>query len=112
MRRRAFPRRVLRVRPARGAGRRAAPDLQRRGLRQAANPGMNQTESARKSRAFGALLLGAAAIAFAPIFVRLSDTGPGASAFWRVALAITPLWFWVWMSPRSMHIRSAPWKSL
>src|SRR5471030_2962200 len=73
---------------------------------------MNQAESARKSLAFGALLLGAAAIAFAPIFVRLSDTGPSASAFWRVALAITPLWFWVWMSPRSMHIRSAPWKSL
>lgn len=73
---------------------------------------MNQAESARKSLAFGALLLGAAAIAFAPIFVRLSDTGPSASAFWRVALAITPLWFWVWMSPRSMHIRSLPWKSL
>jgi drug/metabolite transporter (DMT)-like permease len=73
---------------------------------------MKEAESARKSLAFGALLLGAAAIAFAPIFVRLSDTGPSASAFWRVALAITPLWFWVWMSPRSMHIRSAPWKTL
>jgi len=44
----------------------------------------------RKTLAFAALLLGAAAIAFAPIFVRLSDTGPSASAFWRVALAAAP----------------------
>ncbi|MBK5105074.1 MAG: hypothetical protein JJE42_12570, partial [Burkholderiales bacterium] len=45
---------------------------------------MSQAEASRKTLAFAALLLGAAAIAFAPIFVRLSDTAPGASAFWRV----------------------------
>lgn len=44
--------------------------------------------------AFVALLAGAAAIAFAPIFVRLADTGPVASAFWRTALAVPFLWFW------------------
>ena len=73
---------------------------------------MNQAESARKSLALAALLLGAAAIAFAPIFVRLSDTGPTASAFWRVALAVAPLWLWVWMSPRSVQIRALSWKPL
>ena len=42
--------------------------------------------------AFLCLLAGGCAIAFAPIFVRLSDTGPLASAFWRCALAVPLLW--------------------
>jgi len=42
--------------------------------------------------AFLCLLAGGCAIAFAPIFVRLSDTGPLASAFWRCALAAPVLW--------------------
>ena len=42
--------------------------------------------------AFLCLLAGGCAIAFAPILVRLSDTGPVASAFWRVALAAPLLW--------------------
>lgn len=46
------------------------------------------------------LLLGAVAIAFAPIFVRLSDVGPVASAFWRVALALPPLLIWSLSEPR------------
>jgi drug/metabolite transporter (DMT)-like permease len=45
--------------------------------------------------AFLCLLAGGCAIAFAPIFVRLSDTGPLASAFWRCALAAPLLWMWV-----------------
>ena len=45
--------------------------------------------------AFLCLLAGGCAIAFAPIFVRLADTGPVASAFWRCALAVPLLWFWV-----------------
>ena len=73
---------------------------------------MSQTESSRKSLAFAALLLGAAAIAFAPIFVRLSDTAPSASAFWRVALAVVPLWLWVWLSPRPARLAALPWKHL
>jgi drug/metabolite transporter (DMT)-like permease len=44
--------------------------------------------------AFLCLLAGGCAIAFAPIFVRLSDTGPVASAFWRCALAVPVLWVW------------------
>jgi drug/metabolite transporter (DMT)-like permease len=45
--------------------------------------------------AFLCLLAGGCAIAFAPIFVRLADTGPVASAFWRCALAVPVLWIWV-----------------
>jgi len=44
--------------------------------------------------AFLCLLVGGCAIAFAPIFVRMSETGPVASAFWRCALAAPLLWIW------------------
>jgi drug/metabolite transporter (DMT)-like permease len=42
--------------------------------------------------ALGALLVGAACTALSPIFVRLSEAGPTATAFWRVALAVPVLW--------------------
>jgi drug/metabolite transporter (DMT)-like permease len=42
--------------------------------------------------ALAALLVGATCIALSPIFVRLSETGPTASAFWRVAIAVPALW--------------------
>ena len=45
-------------------------------------------------RAIAALLLGAAAIAFAPIFVRISELGPTATAFWRLAFSLPALWLW------------------
>lgn len=51
-----------------------------------------------RTLAFLALLLGGAALGLSPIFVRLSDVGPTASAFWRVVLAV-PL-FWVWAMAR------------
>jgi drug/metabolite transporter (DMT)-like permease len=41
-----------------------------------------------------ALLGGAAAIAFAPILVRISEVGPLATAFWRLLLAWPLLLFW------------------
>lgn len=41
-----------------------------------------------------ALLVGALAMGASPIFVRLADVGPFASAFWRVALALPALWAW------------------
>jgi drug/metabolite transporter (DMT)-like permease len=44
--------------------------------------------AAQQRLAILALVAGALAIAFAPIFVRLSETGPAATAFWRVALAV------------------------
>ena len=49
--------------------------------------------------AFLCLLAGACAIAFAPIFVRIADVGPVASAFWRCALAVPLLWAWILFSP-------------
>ena len=42
--------------------------------------------------ALPSLLLGAVFIALSPIFVRLSEAGPTATAFWRVALAVPVLW--------------------
>lgn len=42
--------------------------------------------------ALAALLAGATCIALSPIWVRLADVGPTASAFWRVALAVPLLW--------------------
>ena len=55
--------------------------------------------------AFLCLLAGGCAIAFAPIFVRLSDTGPVASAFWRCALAVPFLWIWVFAKARGDAVR-------
>lgn len=46
----------------------------------------------REGLALLALLLGAVCIALSPIFVRVSETGPTATAFWRVALALPALW--------------------
>jgi drug/metabolite transporter (DMT)-like permease len=48
--------------------------------------------------ALPALLAGAMAIGFSPIFVRLSEVGPSATAFWRIALALPVLA--VWMAAR------------
>src|SRR5438034_8144718 len=54
--------------------------------------------------AFLCLLAGGCAIAFAPILVRISDTGPVASAFWRCALAAPLLWVWVYNLPKTSPI--------
>ena len=49
----------------------------------------------RRARlALAALLLGATAIGFAPIFVRVSDVGPVATAFYRLLFALPALWLW------------------
>jgi drug/metabolite transporter (DMT)-like permease len=52
-----------------------------------------------------ALFAGAVAIAFAPIFVRLSELGPSATAFHRLALALPALWLWVWLE-HPLHARA------
>ncbi len=41
--------------------------------------------------AMAALIVGALAIAFSPIFVRLTGTGPAAAGFWRLGLALPAL---------------------
>ena len=50
--------------------------------------------------AFPALLLGATAIGLAPIFVRLSETGPVATAFYRMFLSLPVLGIWLWAERR------------
>lgn len=47
-----------------------------------------------------ALLAGAVAIATSPLFVKVSETGPVATAFWRVALALPVLWAWLAIEQR------------
>ena len=44
--------------------------------------------------AFAAVFLGATAIGFAPLFVRLSEVGPSMTAAYRVLLALPLLWVW------------------
>lgn len=44
-----------------------------------------------QKKAIPALLLGALLISCSPILVRFSETGPIATAFWRLALAIIPM---------------------
>ncbi len=56
----------------------------------------NSPSAASSSRlALITLFLGAAGIAFAPIFVRLSTVGPVTTAFYRLALALPLLWVWM-----------------
>lgn len=58
--------------------------------------------------ALATLLLGASAIGFAPIFVRLSSVGPISTAFWRLALAVPVLWLGVLLARRQQPGMSRP----
>ena len=62
--------------------------------------------------ALAALLAGATCIALSPIFVRVADTGPTASAFWRVALAVPVLWLAFFLSPARSSPRPLYWPLL
>jgi drug/metabolite transporter (DMT)-like permease len=64
---------------------------------------MSETATPAASRAAGplaALVLGAVAMGVSPIFVRLADVGPFASAFWRVTLALPMLYAWMRLAER------------
>lgn len=58
--------------------------------------------------ALAALFAGAAAIAFAPIFVRLSEIGPVATAFYRLAFALPVLWLWMGLEHAAHPARRRP----
>ena len=58
-------------------------------MSQAASP-VSETPSSSRLPLI-ALIIGGAAIGGSPIFVRLSEVGPMATAFWRVALALIPI---------------------
>ncbi len=49
------------------------------------------SSTASRGPAIAALVLGAMAIGFSPIFVRLTGTGPAAAGFWRLGLALPAL---------------------
>src|SRR6185436_10491007 len=57
--------------------------------------------------ALAALLFGATCIALSPIFVRLSEAGPTATAFWRVALAVPALWIFFFLKVKDKPKRYA-----
>jgi drug/metabolite transporter (DMT)-like permease len=57
--------------------------------------------------ALTALLTGATAIGLAPIFVRLSELGPEATAFYRLFLSLPLLGLWAWHE-RNRHAEGAP----
>lgn len=74
--------------------------------------------SRRDSLALLALLAGALAIGSSGVFVRLSETGPTATAFWRGALALPFLAVWSWAEGRGARegvareeSRSSAWNS-
>jgi drug/metabolite transporter (DMT)-like permease len=57
-----------------------------------------------------ALLIGAAALGFAPIIVRLSEVGPIATAFWRMAFALPPLAILMSREKTTPHVPQATWQ--
>src|SRR5260221_9935250 len=60
-----------------------------------------------------ALLLGATCIALSPIFVRLSEAVPPATAFWRVAVAVPVLWLFCFLRQETKSARySGRWPLL
>ncbi len=55
-----------------------------------------------------ALLAGATGIAFAPLWVRWSQVGPSATAFYRLLFALPVLWAWVGLEGRRTPPPSRP----
>lgn len=66
--------------------------------------------------AFAALIAGGIAIAFSPIFMRLSEIGPLATAVHRLALGLPLFWLWLALDkpdaqgPLSLKTRPANWR--
>lgn len=58
-----------------------------------------------------ALLLGAGAIGLAPIFVRLSEVGPVATAFYRLVFALPALWAWYGVERSARARRLQRWRT-
>ncbi|GAB4431770.1 MAG: DMT family transporter [Anaerolineae bacterium] len=60
------------------------------------------------SIALPALITGAVAIGFSAIFVRLSEVGPIATAFWRMAIAFPAFWLWMQVERRQQPQQPRP----
>jgi drug/metabolite transporter (DMT)-like permease len=68
-------------------------------------PGLMDAHRHSNTLATAALLAGAAAIGTSALFVKVSEVGPVASAFWRVFLALPVLWLWAAFEARK-HSRT------
>lgn len=67
---------------------------------------LSREHDRRRVMAVAALLAGATAIATSALFVKVSEAGPVATAFWRVALALPFLWTWSLIEQRGRHAAS------
>ena len=76
-------------------------------------PAATSADHRREAIALTALVLGAIAMGASPLFVRVADVGPFASAFWRTALALPFLAVWAATEPRPQRAFSnrAVWLS-
>ena len=61
---------------------------------------MSAASASGRTLAIASLLAGAAAIGTSALFVKVSETGPVSSAFWRVFLALPVLWLWTHLAER------------
>lgn len=66
------------------------------------------TPAAAQAKPLAALFAGAVFIALSPIWVRVSEVGPTASAFWRVMLAAPLLWIICLANPAGAAPRPNP----
>ena len=66
----------------------------------------SQSHDATRGIAIAALLGGALAIATSALFVKVSEAGPVATAFWRVALALPFLWAWASIEQRGRLVEA------
>lgn len=79
-----------------------------------AEPLPRGADDSRRLIALGGLFLGTMAMGASPIFVRLADVGPYASAFWRMALALPFLWAWMRLEEngrRPDRLSSRAWRA-
>ncbi|UCF74653.1 MAG: DMT family transporter [Betaproteobacteria bacterium] len=66
----------------------------------------SQTGASKRGVAVAALLAGALAIATSALFVKVSEAGPVATAFWRISLALPFLWAWAIIEQRGALVRA------
>lgn len=59
-----------------------------------------------QGRALAALLLGGMALGTSPLFVRIAETGPTATGFWRMLLALIPVYALIRLSPASGRLEA------
>jgi drug/metabolite transporter (DMT)-like permease len=72
---------------------------------------MAHTPKRSEILALSALFAGALTIGSSGIFVRLSQTGPTATAFWRGLLALPPLALWAWLERSGRRAAADPARS-